>query len=234
MKILFLLPPSEGKNAEWNPGNEVLTYVFDKPAEIAKNVTEKDLKCIGNRFEEWVTLNTQLVNGQTENIAQAMNRYSWVMFNAIDYIGMTDKWQDYFSDNFMILSGMYGIVKPNDMIGNYKLPIESKGLVKYWKDDITKALNESWAEYIVNLLPLSYMKMIDFKTLIPKLVNINFQTEKQGKIVKISHGVKKIKGEWIKNISEKLWIDKNANVFEIFGWEKIETGKSIEVNILHK
>jgi cytoplasmic iron level regulating protein YaaA (DUF328/UPF0246 family) len=43
----------------------------------------------------------------------------------------------------MILSGMYGIVKPNDVIGNYKLPIESKGLVKYWKDDITKALNES-------------------------------------------------------------------------------------------
>jgi cytoplasmic iron level regulating protein YaaA (DUF328/UPF0246 family) len=106
--------------------------------------------------------------------------------------------------------------------------------VKYWKDDITKALNESWAEYIINLLPLSYMKMIDFKTLVPKLVNINFQTEKAGKIVKISHWVKKIKGEWIKNISEKLWTDKNANVFEIFGWEKIETEKSIEVNILHK
>jgi hypothetical protein len=31
------------------------------------------------------------------------------------------------------------------------------------------------------------MKMIDFKTLIPRLVNINFQVEKEGKIVKMAH-----------------------------------------------
>ncbi len=52
MKILFLLPPSEGKNTEGTPGNEVLTYQFEKPNEIAVNVTEKDLKCTGNRYEE--------------------------------------------------------------------------------------------------------------------------------------------------------------------------------------
>jgi hypothetical protein len=31
------------------------------------------------------------------------------------------------------------------------------------------------------------MKMIDFKTLVPKVVNINFQVEKNGKIVKMAH-----------------------------------------------
>jgi len=45
MKILFLLPPSEGKNSENKYNTEDLTYEFDKPLEIAKNVTEKDLKC---------------------------------------------------------------------------------------------------------------------------------------------------------------------------------------------
>jgi uncharacterized protein len=157
------------------------------------------------------------VNGQTENVSHAMTRYTGVMFNAIDYIGMNDAGQSYFEDHFMIFSGMYGIVKPNDLIGNYKLPIESKGLVKYWKEDITKALNDSRAEYIVNLLPLSYMKMIDFKTLIPRLVNINFQVEKAGKIVKMAHGVKKIKGEWIKNICEQLGKNSDSDVFKVFG-----------------
>lgn len=247
MKILFLLPPSEGKNTEWTPGEEQLSYVFDKPSEIAKNVTEKDLKCTWNRFEEGLQLNRELcsslpfVEGGTVQITKAMNRYTWVMFNAIDYSGMNDSGREYFENHFMILSGMYGIVKPSDMIGNYKLPIESKGLVKYWKENITETLNNSWVEYIVNLLPLSYMKMIDFKILVPQLVNINFQTEKNGKIVKISHWVKKIKGQWIKNICEQLWSlpfskvgAEGERIFSILGWEKIETEKSIEINILHK
>ena len=60
------------------------------------------------------------------------------------------------------------------------------------------------------------MKMIDFKTLTPRVVNINFQTLKEGKIVKISHGVKKIKGQWIKNICEQLGSDSSADVFRVF------------------
>ena len=59
--------------------------------------------------------------------------------------------------------------------------------------------------------------MIDFKTLTPKVVNINFQVEKAGKIVKMAHGVKKIKGEWIKQVCEKLGSDKNTDVFKVFG-----------------
>lgn len=82
---------------------------------------------------------------------------------------------------------MYGIVKANDLIGNYKLPIETKTLAKYWQETITNTLNESGADYVINLLPLSYQKMIDFKKISPKLVNINFQVEKNGKIVKMAH-----------------------------------------------
>ena len=244
MKILFLLPPSEGKTSGWSIGKEELTYKFNKPKEIAINATEKDLKCTGNRFEEGLSLNKQLCStlplekgvheGRGIQVMEAINRYTGVMFNAIDHAGMSDEAKKYFDDNFSVLSGMYGRVQAQDMIGNYKLPIETKGLVQYWKEDITKNLNESGVDYIVNLLPLSYMKMIDFKTLVPKLVNINFQVEKDGKIVKMAHWVKKIKGQWVKNICEKLGSDKNSDVFEVFAWEKIETEKTIEINILHK
>jgi cytoplasmic iron level regulating protein YaaA (DUF328/UPF0246 family) len=84
----------------------------------------------------------------------------------------------------------------------------------------------------VNLLPLSYQKMIDFKHLKPWVININFLTEKNGKIVKVSHWVKKIKGEWIKNLCEQIAKNKDQNIFEVFWWEKIETDKTIEINIL--
>ena len=239
MKILFLLPPSEWKTANGIVWEEVLSFDFEKPSEIATNVTEKDLKCTGKRFEEGISLNKQLCSslpleqsGEIQTM-EAINRYSGVMYNAIDYAGMNDEWKQYFEENYLIFSGMYGIVKPLDMIGNYKLPIETKGLVKYWKESITQSLNESGADYIVNLLPLSYMKMIDFKTLLPKVVNINFQVEKAGKIVKMAHGVKKIKGEWIKNICETLWTD-NSDIFTLLWGKQVIHDTWVEVNILHK
>ena len=48
------------------------------------------------------------------------------MYNAIDYEGMSDKGKDFFNSHFLIFSGMYGMVSPQDIIGDYKLPIETK------------------------------------------------------------------------------------------------------------
>ncbi|USN58237.1 MAG: peroxide stress protein YaaA [Candidatus Peribacteria bacterium] len=90
----------------------------------------------------------------------AIERYSGVMYDAIDYRGMSVSAQKFFSEHFLILSGMYGILRPDDMIGNYKLPIETKGLYQFWWDVIPEAISELQADYIINLLPLSYAKLI--------------------------------------------------------------------------
>jgi cytoplasmic iron level regulating protein YaaA (DUF328/UPF0246 family) len=86
MKILFLLPPSEGKTVSGIVGDEALSFSFDKPHEIASNVTEKDLKCTGNRYEEGVSLNKQLVSMSQLEVKPAIERYSGVMYNAIDHV----------------------------------------------------------------------------------------------------------------------------------------------------
>jgi len=59
-KILFLLPPSEGKNLWGSFKKEKTTFNFEKPCDIAVNVTQKDLKCKWTRFEEWLELNKSL------------------------------------------------------------------------------------------------------------------------------------------------------------------------------
>ncbi len=196
MKIIFLIPPSEGKNPDNFYDTEKLTYYFEKPLDIAKNASEKDLKCIWKRFEEAIILNKNINNSKT---SEAIKRYSWVMFNAIDYSNMTEKWRDFFNKNFLIMSGMYWIVKPNDRIANYKLPIETKWLNSFWKQKITKELNNIETDYIVDLLPGSYKKMIDFKALEKKVLEINF-LKPDGK--KLTHWVKWVKWKWIKNICE--------------------------------
>lgn len=216
MKIIYLLPPSEGKNTWWNIWSESLSFEFKKPLKLAKNATEKDLKCKEKRYEEGIQLNKNIEKWE---LLPAIERYSWVMYSAIDYSWMSEEWKKYFEDNFLILSGMYGILSPQDSISNYKLPIETKGLYKFWWDTITHALNWCNADYIVDMLPGSYAKMIDWKKIKTQVIKINFLHYRENELKKITHGVKKVKGEYIsklcnnsvKNISDlgenmqKIW-----------------------------
>lgn len=225
MKFTFLLPPSEWKIEGWTFNLEELTYSFEKPIDIILNATEKDLKCTSNRFNEAKKLNSTL---ESQSTISVIKRYSGVMYNAIWYENMSEKWQKYFNENYLIFSGLYWILNPQDKIGNYKLPIEAKWLSKYWQEEITNALNILESNYIINMLPLSYMKMIDFKKLNKKVININFLKEKDWKIQKISHWVKKIKWEYIRKTCEK-----NFSNLEDFWWEIIEDWNQININLMH-
>lgn len=234
-KILFLLPPSEWKKSENKYKKEELSFKFEKPLEISANVDEKDLKCSWNRFLEWVNLNKNIEVSET---IESINRYTWVMFNAIDYSNMNNAWKKFFDENFLIFSGMYWIVKPNDKIGNYKLPIDTKWLFDFWWNKVVSKIVDLKPNYIVNLLPISYSKLLWLakcrrhihkrKFLIDawiKIININFLKPDWNNI---SHWVKKIKGEWIKNICEN-----NLTDYKHFWWEIVENWEIIDVNIIN-
>lgn len=234
MKILFLLPPSEWKNSENKYNSEKLSFNFEKPLNIAKNVTEKDLKCTWNRFEEWLNLNNNIKKSET---IEAISRYSWVMFNAINYQWINESWKEFFEENFLILSWLYWIIKPLDKIWNYKLPIETKWLLDFWWTKVLEEINNVNPDFVVNLLPISYSKLIFWKN---KKQEKEFEKIKKFKIIninflkwdwkKISHWVKSIKWEWIKNICEN-----QIKNYKNFGWEIVELNNwNIDVNIIKK
>jgi len=240
-KIMILIAPSEWKNFWWEFSNEELSFNFEKPTSIANSVTENDLKCKWQRFDEWVMLNERIENWP---FLEAINRYSWVAFNNIWYSEMSDSWKKFLEDNLFILSWMYWIIKPLDKIWNYKLPIETKWLYKFWWEKIAEKINEVNPDIVINLLPNSYSKMIwisNSKSLFlgnTKIININFFEEKYGdlewevNLKKITHWVKKIRWEFIREICEK-----NLTDYKEFWWEIIENNiknsKNIEfVNII--
>jgi len=243
MKILFLLPPSEWKNNWWNSEKESLSFNFEKPYKIVENATEKDLKCKWERFKEWILLNKTV---QKWLFKKSINRYSWVMYNAINYKEMSNLWKKYFEENFLILSGFYWITKPLDLIWNYKLPIETKWLYDFWSTKVLEKIIEEKPKYLVNLLPISYAKLIwiwnKWKKHLEKLdliseawikiININFL---KGDWKLVSHWVKKIKWKWIKNITEKISCHSRLDskyIFELFWWKVSENWDIVEVNII--
>jgi len=94
-----------------------------------------------------------------------------------------------------------------DKIWNYKLPIETKSLLKYWDNKIVKILKTIDCDFIVDLLPESYKKMIDFKKLDSKIIEVNFLQENWKKV---THWVKNIKWKYINEICN--WL--NFDLFE--------------------
>ena len=224
--MIFLIPPSEGKNKIWEiKESEKLFFVFEKPLEIAEKATEKDLKCTGKRYEEAIFLNKNILNSW---VLEAIKRYDWVMFSNIDFENMTQKWQNFFQENFLILSWMYWILKSKDKIWNYKLPARIKWLYNFWWNKIFEKIVEEKPDFIINLLPSDYEKMLNLKKNKEFLeeknivfVNVNFLKEDWKKL---SHWVKVVKWKWIKEVCEKWFFDlenkisKNENIvnFDIF------------------
>ncbi len=90
-KIIFLLPPSEGKKSWGDYEKEELSFEFEKPVDISVNASEKDLKCKWERYGEWIELNKCITSPKNQqdckkgNYLEAINRYSGVMYNAINF-----------------------------------------------------------------------------------------------------------------------------------------------------
>ncbi len=201
--MLILLPPSEWKQSWWEYLNQnsessqkLLSWNTEQSLEIASSASEKDLKCTGKRYAEAIVLNK--ITEQWPFLP-AIERYSGVMYSAINYQGMSSAWQHFFNQHIGILSGLYGFVRPQDKIANYKLPVNTQ-LKHFWKEKLTKYLNSIESELIIDLLPWSYHAMIDWKKIQAKVVQVE-RHNPDG--TKVSHGVKKIKGEWLHKLCEQ-------------------------------
>ena len=219
MKIL--LPPSEWKLWWWVDGSTTITV--DMPYSIAVSATEKDLKCTWKRYEEWITLNKSV---NSWPIMKAIERYTWVMFSAIDFESMSEQWKEAFETTIGIISWMYWLVAPDDYIANYKLPIGTKWLKEFWKETITKQLQ--WEDIIIDLLPQAHKKVIDFAFLKDhwtRVIQCDFYSEWK----KLAHWVKPVKGYRIRTLCEQ-W-DRNIDHWPmefIYKWKHITVWTSIQ------
>lgn len=225
VNILYLIPPSEWKAIWGNGENETLSFWFSQPQKIASSATEKDLKCKWKRYEEGIYLNKNIEDGP---FLPVIERYWGVMYNSIDYNWMSKEGKQYFDDHFLILSGMYGILKPQDIIGNYKLPIETKGLYVFWGSKITDAINSLKKDIVVNFLPGAYSKMIDWKKVDATIVSVHFFEVKKWEVKKMTHGVKSVKWQYIQDICMK-----SLSCIEDFPWEIVQISEEeFEIQVI--
>ncbi len=205
-KSLYEKCPIQFENftsADFLPEAEKIVSVLKKkkPVQLAKlmDISSKLAEQNFHRFQEWSLPFTP------ENSWQAV-----LMFNGDVYQGMkaetfTPTEFDTAQQHLRILSGVYGLLKPLDLIQPYRLEMgtnisiaRKKNLYDFWKTKITSRLNlelsETGQKELINLASNEYFSAIDTKKLKARIITPAFKEHKDGQYQMVSFFAKKARG----------------------------------------
>lgn len=152
-----------------------------------------------DRFQQWS------LPFNNKNAKQSVFCFDGDVYQGLDVKTINDKDLEYCQQNLRILSGLYGLLKPLDLIMAYRLEMGtklsvngSKNLYDFWKKSITETLNkdlkQSGHKYLLNLASNEYFKSIDKKTVKAEIINPVFKDFKNGEYKVISFFAKKARG----------------------------------------
>lgn len=153
-----------------------------------------------------------------ENARQAVYAFDGDVYTGLDVYTLSEAKVSVLQDKLRILSGLYGLLKPLDLMQAYRLemgttmPIgKNKNLYEFWKKTITKALNDELQkdELFLNLASNEYFSAVDAKMLKVPVITPEFKDYKDGKLKMISFFAKKARGLMVRYI-----IDTNAETID--------------------
>lgn len=211
MKIL--LSPAKSLDFESKLPTEKYTEpIYLSEAEklnaVLKKKSKKQLKDLMDISDQLAELNFQRyqdfsVPFTQENARPAVFAFSGDVYVGLDAYSISKSKIEKLQDTVRILSGMYGVLKPLDLMQPYRLEMgtdlkvnKSKNLYEFWGDKITNSLNEELTkdEIVLNLASNEYFKSVNTKKLKGKLVSPVFKDFKNGKLKIISFFAKKARG----------------------------------------
>jgi len=192
--------------------HKVLKQQSPKALSELMDISDKLADLNWQRNQDWKT------PFSPENARPAVFAFDGDVYTGLDGYSIPIEKLDILQDRLRILSGLYGLLKPLDLMQAYrlemgtKLPIgESKNLYEFWKPIIAKALNKELQkdELFVNLASNEYFSAVDAKSLNVPVITPEFKDYKDGKLKIISFFAKKARGLMVRYI-----IDTNAQTIE--------------------
>ena len=176
-----------------------------------------------------------------DNARQAVYAFNGDVYTGLDVYTLAEDKLDALQDKLRILSGLYGVLKPLDLMQAYRLEMGTKlkigrkdNLYEFWKQTITKHLNEELeeGELFINLASNEYFSAVDKKALKVPVITPQFKDWKGDKLKMISFFAKKARGMMVRYIidtgAETLEDLKGFN-YEGYGFSEEHTNKPNEL-----
>lgn len=152
------------------------------------------------------------------NARPAIYAFNGDVYRGLDAYTISNDKINQLQDKVRILSGLYGLLKPLDLIQAYRLEMgtkfpvgKNKNLYEFWKKSIAKSLNNELEdnELFLNLASNEYFKAIDAKALKVPVINIDFKEFKNGDYKTIGIFAKLARG-----LMARYIIDTNAETLD--------------------
>lgn len=152
----------------------------------------------------------------TGNSATAILSFIGEAYRGLRAMEFTPEELEYSQGVLRILSGLYGILRPFDLIQEYRLEMGTKhsfrgkkNLYEFWKTNLTKAIEQAVAEspgekVLINVASNEYASAIDFKKLKSRVVTTSFYQENNGEINMVAVYAKRARGMMTRFIIENF------------------------------
>lgn len=213
--MLITLSPSKGQDFTEAP----LSKKHSKPADLKDSeLLIKELRKIkSKRLQEMMAVSENIATLNvdryktfttpftTKNAKQAIFAFKGDVYSGLDLESFNEEDYAYAQGHLRILSGLYGCLRPMDLIQPYRLEMKTKlknergeNLYQFWDDRITRSINKELKKQqeavLVNLASNEYFKSVKPKLLEGRLLNINFKETKEGKTRVVAIFAKRARG----------------------------------------
>lgn len=235
--MLTVISPAKTLDFETAPATRKATQpeFLDRSAELVKDVRALDPQ--GIRELMGVSENIAELNHRRfmnwhepfdlDNAKQSVLAFKGDVYTGLEADTLNAAQLDFAQKHLRILSGLYGLLRPLDLMQPYRLEMGlkfanrgGKNLYEFWGEDITDALNrqlkKSGTRVLVNLASNEYFKSVRKSTLDAEVITPVFKDLKGGKYKIVSFYAKKARGQMARFI-----IDKKLNEPE--GMKKFRT-----------
>ena len=228
MRFSILLPSAEGKAPGGNPlapdmfdyrSSNTFNYfselnperraLIDALQAQVKAADEGELHKLfgvkGDTLEEAVAVTRDVYRSP---LMASVDRYGpGVMYAAMDFAGLPTGSQRRLLENGVIFSGLFGLLRPDDLIPNYRLRMDAKvgevGKVSaYWREPLSAALNALLTDQAVwNLLPGTHEAAWDDAGTYARMIRVKFyRQDAAGERTAVTHGIKELRGSLVAHV----------------------------------
>lgn len=184
------------------------------------------------RNQDWAwSVNTPFTG---DNAKPAGYLFDGDVYNGLDMYQMDKDTAIYVNEHLGILSGLYGVLRPLDLIQPYRLEMGTKlkndrgdNLYEFWGEEVTKTINARMADsedkVLINLASNEYFKVIKKKALNAQIITPRFEDEKNGQYKVISFYAKKARGLMVKYAADnKLTNAEQLKQFDLAGYYYVD------------
>jgi cytoplasmic iron level regulating protein YaaA (DUF328/UPF0246 family) len=238
--MLFLISPAKALDYEtpahvathtqplfMKQASELVGVMRDKsPQQIAELMDLSDSLAGLNaaRYQAWKPRFTP------KNAKQAVLAFDGDVYGGLDAKTLPEADLDWLQQHLCILSGLYGVLRPLDLMQAYRLEMGTRlktehgaNLYQFWGRQIAEHLNQraraELSPVVVNLASEEYFKVVDRKALVPRVVTCTFEERKPDGYKVISFMAKRARGLMVRYaVQHRITLVEQLKRFDLEGY----------------